>query len=87
MITSLNAKMIRRHPHIFGDANAETIDDLKEIWSKAKMLKVKRNEQVKIEKVFAEHFLNLYEKTKDKSFDEAALKQWLEKGRVIHEIR
>lgn len=79
VITSLNAKMIRRHPHIFGDANAETIDDLKEIWSKAKDAEGKQP-RVKFEKVFAEHFLNLYEKTKDKSFDEAALKQWLEKG-------
>lgn len=43
------------------------------------MLKVKQP-RVKFEKVFAEHFLNLYEKTKDKSFDEASLKQWLEKG-------
>lgn len=79
VITSLNAKMIRRHPHIFGDANAETIDDLKEIWSKAKDAEGKQP-RVKFEKVFAEHFLNLYEKTKDKSFDEASLKQWLEKG-------
>ena len=78
MITSLNAKMIRRHPHIFGDANAETIDDLKEIWSKAKMLKV--NSQELNLKSICRAFLNLYEKTKDKLFDEAALKQWLEKG-------
>lgn len=55
MITSLNAKMIRRHPHIFGDANAETIDDLKEIWSKAKDAEGKQP-RVIFEKVFAEHF-------------------------------
>ncbi len=36
--------MIRRHPHIFGDANAETIDDLKEIWSKAKDVKANSQE-------------------------------------------
>ena len=48
------------------------------------MLKV--NTRVKFEK-YLQSILNLYEKTKDKLFDEAALKQWLEKGRVIHEIR
>ena len=49
------------------------------------MLKV--NSQELNLKSICRAFLNLYEKTKDKSFDEAALKQWLEKGRVIHEIR
>ena len=59
MITSLNAKMIRRHPHIFGDANAETIDDLKEIWSKAKDAEGKQP-RVKFEK-YLQSILNLYE--------------------------
>lgn len=79
VITGLNTKMIHRHPHIFGNANAESIEDLKEIWTKAKEAEGKQS-RVKFEKVFAEHFLNLYEETKDKSLDEAELKQWLEKG-------
>lgn len=79
VITGLNTKMIHRHPHIFGNAHAESIEDLKEIWTKAKEAEGKQS-RVKFEKVFAEHFLNLYEKTKDKSLDEAELKQWLEKG-------
>lgn len=79
VITGLNTKMIHRHPHIFGNAHAESIEDLKEIWTKAKEAKGKQS-RVKFEKVFAEHFLNLYEETKDKSLDEAELKQWLEKG-------
>ena len=36
VIESLNAKMIRRHPHIFGEAQADSMDDLKDIWSAAK---------------------------------------------------
>ncbi|CDR25633.1 MazG nucleotide pyrophosphohydrolase domain-containing protein [Staphylococcus argenteus] len=79
VITGLNTKMIHRHPHIFGNAHAESIEDLKEIWTKAKEAEGKQS-RVKFEKVFAEHFLNLYEETKDKSLDEAELKQWLEKG-------
>ena len=31
VIDGLNAKMIRRHPHIFGEQHAETIDDLNTI--------------------------------------------------------
>lgn len=33
----INEKMIRRHPHIFGDAQAETPDDVESIWSQVKL--------------------------------------------------
>ena len=33
---NLNAKLIRRHPHIFGDAVAETPDDVKVTWEAVK---------------------------------------------------
>ena len=36
VIESLNAKMIRRHPHIFGDKTVETIEDLNDVWKNAK---------------------------------------------------
>ena len=55
VITGLNTKMIHRHPHIFGNAHAESIEDLKEIWTKAKEAEGKQS-RVKFEKVFAEHF-------------------------------
>ncbi|QDW85431.1 nucleotide pyrophosphohydrolase [Staphylococcus pasteuri] len=79
VIASLNAKMIRRHPHIFSDASAESIDDLKSIWATAKS-KEGKQPRVKFEKVFADHFMSLYDKTKNKDFDEVALKQYLEQG-------
>ena len=41
VIESLNAKMIRRHPHIFGEAQADSVEDLKEVWSAAKEKKAK----------------------------------------------
>jgi ATP diphosphatase len=33
---NLNAKLIRRHPHIFGDASAETPEDVKRTWDAVK---------------------------------------------------
>ncbi len=49
VITVLMLKRYRRHPHIFGDANAETIDDLKEIWLEVKDAEGKQP-RVKFEK-------------------------------------
>ena len=79
VIESLNAKMIRRHPHIFGDKTVETIEDLNDVWkdAKAKEGKIPR---VKFEKVFADHFMTLYDKTKNKDFNEETLKNYLQQG-------
>ncbi len=33
---TINRKMIRRHPHVFGDETAESIDDIKNNWRKIK---------------------------------------------------
>ena len=41
VIESLNAKMIRRHPHIFGDKTVETIEDLNDVGRMQKQKKVK----------------------------------------------
>jgi MazG family protein len=35
-LASINQKLIRRHPHIFGDANAETAEDVKAKWDEIK---------------------------------------------------
>jgi MazG family protein len=35
-LRAINEKLIRRHPHIFGDANAETADDVKTVWDRIK---------------------------------------------------
>ncbi|OMP66832.1 bifunctional methyltransferase/pyrophosphohydrolase YabN [Domibacillus epiphyticus] len=36
VIQSISSKMVRRHPHVFGDASAETIDDVKANWQAIK---------------------------------------------------
>lgn len=35
-LTAINEKLIRRHPHVFGDETARTEADVREIWSKVK---------------------------------------------------
>lgn len=37
VILGIHSKMIRRHPHVFGDMVVETEDDLKKLWEKIKM--------------------------------------------------
>lgn len=36
VIDEIRAKMIHRHPHVFGGEKAETLEDLRSIWRKAK---------------------------------------------------
>jgi MazG family protein len=36
VINDIRAKMIHRHPHVFGEEKAETLEDLRSIWEKAK---------------------------------------------------
>jgi MazG family protein len=43
VIDDVRAKMIHRHPHVFGDQKAETIEDLRSIWEKAKEAEGKTN--------------------------------------------
>lgn len=36
VVRSISEKLIRRHPHVFGDANAETADDVLTLWNQVK---------------------------------------------------
>lgn len=36
VVRGIAAKMIHRHPHVFGDEKAETLEDLKRLWQQAK---------------------------------------------------
>jgi MazG family protein len=35
-LDAINQKLIRRHPHVFGDETAQSADDVKKIWGEAK---------------------------------------------------
>ena len=43
VIQTLTSKMIRRHPHVFGDQEANDIEDLKKIWNDENKKKAKLN--------------------------------------------
>ncbi|MDU9419315.1 MazG nucleotide pyrophosphohydrolase domain-containing protein [Staphylococcus lloydii] len=86
IVYSLVDKMIRRHPHIFGDQEAGNIEDLNAIWADAKAQEGKK-ERVKFEKVFAQYFLKMYDKTKNMTLDEEALRRYLEQGGENDETR
>lgn len=36
VVEGISEKMVRRHPHVFGDRNAETVDDVKRTWEEMK---------------------------------------------------
>jgi MazG family protein len=36
VVRGISAKMIHRHPHVFGDEKAETLEDLRRLWQRAK---------------------------------------------------
>jgi len=36
VVRGIAAKMVHRHPHVFGDEKAETLEDLRRIWEEAK---------------------------------------------------
>ncbi len=37
VIDGIRAKMIHRHPHVFGEVRAETLEELRAVWEKAKV--------------------------------------------------
>lgn len=43
VITTLHAKMIRRHPHVFGDSSASTLEELEEQWAAIKETEKRKN--------------------------------------------
>jgi len=45
VIEGITDKMIRRHPHVFGDARAETTDDVRRNWDVAKNAEVEKQDR------------------------------------------
>lgn len=61
IVAGITDKMIRRHPHVFGDAKVGNIDELMTVWNKEKENEGKDLTRVKQEKIFADVFLKLYD--------------------------
>ncbi|MCS4487258.1 MazG nucleotide pyrophosphohydrolase domain-containing protein [Staphylococcus americanisciuri] len=79
IVTSLSDKMIRRHPHVFEGTHAADVEDVMKIWQTQKTAEGKKS-RVKFEKVFARHFLKLYDEVKNKDFTEETLEKYLVQG-------
>ncbi len=43
VVATLHAKMIRRHPHVFGDSTASTLEELEEQWAAIKESEKRKN--------------------------------------------
>lgn len=50
IFSSLNKKLIRRHPHVFGDMKAETAEEVVDIWNE---VKEKESKKYNVEKYFS----------------------------------
>lgn len=62
VLKSLNDKIVRRHPHVFGDAEVNDMDDLSRVWKAAKASEGKK-EKVKYEKEYGEKVLKWMHET------------------------
>lgn len=47
VVKSITDKMIRRHPHVFGDESISTVDELHDVWNDAKAKEGKQERTVK----------------------------------------
>lgn len=52
VLAALNQKVVRRHPHVFGDESVESMEDLNKVWQEAKRAEGKK-EKIKHEKEYA----------------------------------
>lgn len=76
VVKSITDKMIRRHPHVFGDESISTVEELHSVWNDAKAKEGKKERTVKQEKIFADIYLKLYDLNKSQSMSlEEALKE------------
>lgn len=62
VLKSLNDKVVRRHPHVFGEAEVNDMNDLSKVWKEAKVAEGKI-EKVKYEKEYGEKVLKWMKET------------------------
>ena len=72
ILSRLNEKLVHRHPHVFGDLEAEETSDVNKIWN-AQKEKEGKTERVKYEKEYADKIL-------------AWMKETIHKKRTLSEI-
>ena len=74
MCADINAKMIRRHAHIFGDARAETPEEVAALWSKIKAAEHKEAEKPRSLMDKVPHYLSALTRAECRRLTDAAKK-------------
>ena len=62
VLSSMNQKVVRRHPHVFSDAVVEDMEDLDRVWKQAKKDEGKKD-KIKYEKEYADKVLKWMKNT------------------------
>lgn len=62
VLSSMNQKVVRRHPHVFSDTVVENMDDLDQVWQQAKKDEGKK-ENMKYEKEYGDKVLQWMKNT------------------------
>lgn len=62
VLSSMNQKVVRRHPHVFSDTVVENMDDLDQVWQQAKKDEGKK-EKMKYEKEYGDKVLQWMKNT------------------------
>jgi len=44
-LEEINKKLVRRHPHVFSDVEVDSVDDVMEVWKKAKAAEGKKEKE------------------------------------------
>lgn len=83
VLSSMNEKVVRRHPHVFSDAVVEDMEDLDRVWAQAKKDEGKK-EKIKYEKEYASKVLKWMKHT---IHDQEALSEQVEEKGDNNETR
>ncbi|WP_243720025.1 MazG nucleotide pyrophosphohydrolase domain-containing protein [Macrococcus lamae] len=75
VVESITDKMIRRHPHVFGDEKISTVEELNGVWETAKRKEGKEPRPFKMEKAFADVVMAIYDYIQEGKTIEEAVKE------------
>lgn len=83
VLSSMNEKVVRRHPHVFSDVVVEDMEDLDRVWKQAKKDEGKKD-KIKYEKEYADKVLKWMKNT---IHDQEALSEQVEEKGDNNETR
>ncbi len=85
-LQAINSKLVRRHPHVFGDGDASTPDEVKETWDQIKAAEKPKAPKGLLERI-PQHQPALMEAARISSKAAGAGFDWPELDQVIDKLR